>query len=108
MKDMCDKNNIKYLVLLIPTKESVLESYIHKNQDLDNYELLNKLTNYENIVRDKLISSLKEKNIEYINLKKPLQNQISKKFSYPENYDGHPNMHGYQVIAKEIFEKLKN
>lgn len=106
MNDVCTKENTRFAVVLIPTKESVFSKYIENNPTMVNLKTINAVIKNELKVNKLIKSYLKRNNIACIDVLEPMKNEIGKKAIYPPNEDGHPNKNGYEIIAKTILTQL--
>ncbi len=102
MNEFCEKENIQFLVALIPTKESVYSKYIENNTSINNSKIIDDLLANERRVNELVKIHFKEHNIDYIDTLEPLKNSIEKKQIYPAHINGHPNKNGYEIIATTI------
>jgi lysophospholipase L1-like esterase len=104
-----DVAGIKLAVLLIPTKESVHANAVERLQGgLD--PTYTRLVRMETRVRAEIASHCERYRIVCIDALPALQQAVGRDEQvYPSHTDGHPNVHGYFVIAsalREAFERL--
>ncbi len=102
MKEICNKKNIRFLVVLIPTKESVYSKHIEGNIQITDSAIIDELIENERQVNRIVKKYFEEKNINYIDVLTSLQNEIGKQRIFPTYSDGHPNKNGYELISKDI------
>lgn len=96
---LTSRDGIRFIVLLIPTKELVFSQQA-KGITAPNYHALiqNELQLWQ---ETKLF--LEEHSIEYIDALQALQTELESGFQpYQITKDGHPNQHGYRAIAGAI------
>jgi lysophospholipase L1-like esterase len=105
IKDFCDQNNLKLLVVLIPTKELVYSDLVLDSDQLREKEAFTNIARSEGDMRAKVFASLAEKNIEVVDLLPVLRSAAVDSPIYPV-FDSHPNAMGYEVIATTIANKL--
>lgn len=108
MNDVCSKNDIAFVVALIPTKESVFADYIGNNPNIRNAKVIDQVISKERQINQLVKKYLDEHQILYIDLLPALQQAVPVKRIYPQSEDGHPNKEGYEVIAKAIQRLLVN
>ena len=106
MSDVCKKSRIKFIVLLIPTKENVFAKYIKNNRDLENSYTIDKLIDYENSINIIVRSYFNNNNVTYLDSLDYLRENFEKKQLYFSDHDGHPNKNGYEVIASSVHQLL--
>lgn len=99
MQQLAIRDGIRFIALLIPTKELV---YSEQAKGLDS-------PSYHTLVRNELQfwketkQFLKENSIEYIDALQPLQAQLEAgPQPYKVSHNGHPNEHGYGAIARAV------
>lgn len=103
MGAVCREQDIELLVLLIPTKETVYRRYVEKHRHaLANVDLLEKLLADEEFYFHRSAAALMAFDIDHIDLRQAMSDQLSSQSLYPSHDDGHPNRHGYEVIAREV------
>jgi lysophospholipase L1-like esterase len=98
---------IHLLVLLIPTKESVYAKYLESDRALEKSPAIQSLLENERKVATIVRAFFEEHGIAHINLLPELQERVGGIQLYPGNFDGHPNQHGYRVIAENIERYLR-
>lgn len=104
LNDLTSKNEIKFLVFLIPAKEQVdiniFNELLEKNdKSIDEYDL----EKPQILLRDLLESS----NIEYFDLLPSLRKENINNTFYWE-FDGHFNPKGYNLAADLVYKELIN
>lgn len=105
MQAYCVEHAIRFLVALIPTKESVYASYLEKDPEFDKTALKSLLAN-ERTVNAAIKAFFEDRGIAYINLLPQMQEQVARMQLYPGNFDGHPNKNGNRVIAAMVERSL--
>jgi hypothetical protein len=106
MNELAAKNGLGFLVVIIPTKESVYGEFIEGNSDLQYSEKIDSLLENERRVSMTAQSDFKEHNISYLDLLGPLRSAAKYEQLYPNNYSGHFNNGGNRVIAESIKQYL--
>ena len=105
MHQLCKINNIKFVVVVIPTKETVYSKYIDLR--FEKYDLLKKYIDCELKVNNEITNHFKYNDINCIEILPSLQNKIGGQMIYTSGIDGHPNKYGNGFIAQAIAEYLK-
>lgn len=109
MNNVCIAQNISFIVVIIPTKESVFSKYILSNDQMPLHNILAPLIANETSARESLIDYFNKENIEYIDMLQPMQNAVTTERLYAYTAaDMHPNNNGYRVIAETIVKYLGN
>ena len=102
MFDTCRRMGIEFVIVLIPTKESVFAEYIGENEKIRNSNVINKLLSNEREVRYLMKNYFKHYGISYIDVLPDLQDALPTTNPYPTNLDGHLNANGNEITAKAI------
>jgi lysophospholipase L1-like esterase len=102
MNDLCFNKSIDFVVVLIPTKESVFAEYIGKNGNLNNSDVIRRVLANEQQINQLMKNYFDEHSISYVDVLPDLMNAAPHVIPYPANEDGHPNAAGYEVIAKGV------
>jgi lysophospholipase L1-like esterase len=98
------KQNIQFIVLLIPTKELVFNNLVQ--HPLQRYLTL---VRNEQQFWDTAKIFFHRNNIEYIDALPTLQEQLALGVNpYQITYDGHPNKFGHKAIANLVIQQIKN
>jgi lysophospholipase L1-like esterase len=106
MNELSKKRNIDFLVLLIPTKESVFSEFIEHNSGMPSSDIIDKLISNERRVNQFVKGYFKDHGIEFIDVLDPLKNAAGSIQLYPNNFGGHSNKNGYRIMAKSIMPYL--
>ena len=106
MNETCKEKNTEFIVLLIPTKESVYSDFIGNNSSLPNSETIDELLTNEGEVRKIVINHLNKNNIGFVNAVDALRSRTRYEQLYPKNFGTHSIKNGYRIIAKSISEYL--
>ena len=108
MNAFCKENGIDFVVVLIPTKESVFSRYIEDKILLPHSDLLNQVMKNERKIKEIISDYFTSNYIRYIDVLQPLRNSIPAVKCYPSNWDGHPNKYGYEIIASTVKQYLES
>ncbi len=103
MAEKCRSRGIRFLVVLVPTKESVFWVRV-KNPSI--HPGLSEQVSTEHRLRGELMTALVERRIEFIDLLDALRKAPDQ--PYHEDIDGHPNRVGNHVIEAAVAERLRN
>ncbi|MGH7908772.1 MAG: hypothetical protein ACRENW_02855 [Thermodesulfobacteriota bacterium] len=102
MNDMSKEKNIDFLVLLIPTKETVFSEFIEHNSELPRYDVIDKVISNERQANLLVKGYFSERGIAFIDLEDVLRNAVNSEQVYPNNFGDHLNKNGYSIVAKTI------
>lgn len=101
--ERCSEENIRFLVVLIPTKETVFREFL-KDPSQSYHSLIENEEQFRTTTKDFLAAN----GIEYLNSLPALREQLATGTQpYRVSWDGHPNGHGHNAIAKLLFEHLE-
>lgn len=106
MSGLCREKGVNFLVVLIPTKETVYSDFIKDNNSLPNSRTIDELIRSESELNSKVKTYLKGHNIAYVDVLGPLRNAAGSVQLYPTNFGSHTNKNGYELIAKSIHRYL--
>lgn len=106
MNDLCVKENIDFVVVLIPTKESVFAEYVGKNGKDKELSQFYEVIRNERQINQLIKRYLHSNRIPYLDVLPALSATLGKKTVYPASHDGHPSADGYQVMAEAIQKRL--
>jgi len=106
IKSFCDENDIKLLVLMIPTKELVYSDLIINSEDQPQKEIFSNIVASENLLRDKVFLALERDGINHVDLLPAFAENAVTSQIYP-TFNTHPNALGYSIIANTVAHKLE-
>ena len=107
MNKLAEENGVRFLVVILPTKESVFGELIEGNPALQYSGEIDRLLLNERQVSAEAESYFDEHGIPYLNLLGPLREAALREQIYPNNYSGHFNRNGNRVIAESIRRRLE-
>src|SRR5262249_10337567 len=94
--------NVRFIVVLIPTKESVFAEIVKDPQ-----QTYRRLVENEALARRTTMEFLDERGIEYVDALPALRAQLAMgPQPYHVDHDGHPNEHGHRAIASAVAQRL--
>jgi hypothetical protein len=96
---------LRFLVVLIPTKERVYAPWLDRLEQPED-STLGLLLEQESEAHRQVRRSLEEHGIQYVDLEPVLRTAAAIGPIYPENEDGHPTSAGYAVIARAVATAL--
>ncbi|HSC33782.1 MAG TPA: hypothetical protein VLG45_00780 [Thermodesulfobacteriota bacterium] len=102
MNEIARKNDIEFIVVIIPTKESVFTEYIEGNKALPGSEKIDYLIGNERQADTAVKKYFDEHGIRYVDALPPLSRSAGAEQIYPNNFGGHTNGNGYRIIAESI------
>lgn len=105
MHTLTCEHGSKFLVVVIPTKESVFADYIEK-RNLPLREVLDRVIYNERLARKRTVEFLTASGIPYVDVLPALQASIGQQLYARTASDIHPNKNGYRVIAETVFDCL--
>lgn len=106
MADIAAANEVDFLVVLIPTKESVLlRPMAAPRSECEDY--VRKVLDAEESMRTRVMAYFKERGIEYVDTLEPLAAAGRAERIFLRSADDHPNGRGYRVIAEEVVAAQK-
>ncbi len=108
MNQICRRNHIQFVVVVIPIKEMVFSDYLEHNASLSLRAELDKLLANERLAREKTFQFLTEAGISYVDVLTAMKNSVGGQLYARTAADMHPGKNGYRVIAEAILDKVKS
>jgi hypothetical protein len=108
MQTTARQHGADFLVVVIPTKESVFSEYIEHQRRLALSELLDKVIANERIAREKTFRSLDDSGIRYVDALPALRGAVGRQLYARTAADIHPGANGYRVIAEVVLSFLRS
>ena len=106
MDKECRKEGCKFLVVIIPTKETVFANYIERDPKIHLYQWLHKVIINERQAKSEMIAYLKDHQITYLDVLPALERSVEQQLYAQTTRDMHPNRNGYRVIGEAVAEYL--
>lgn len=107
MDRACRQAGCRFLVVILPTKETVFSEYLEKNPRLHLYEALNRVISNERLARKQIVEFLDRARIEHVDPLSALRESIGEGIYARTTRDFHPNRNGYRIIAESVAEHLR-
>ena len=103
MNEICQGNGIQFVVIMIPTKESVFSRYIEHNSNISMSETNDQVIEKERIARKTLHEYFAASKIKFFDPLGKMEEAIDREKLYAASaVDMHPNKNGYRVIAEAV------
>lgn len=108
MNQLSKDNETDFLVVIIPTKETVYSEFISQDQELSQSPKLTRLLQNEEVINKIVKTYFSDNNIPFIDVQDSLKNAAGSEQIYPNNFGGHSNKNGYRIISETINQNLKS
>jgi hypothetical protein len=108
MNDICQQNHIRFLVVVIPTKEMVFSDYLEHKPELPLHDVIDKLLVNERQAREKTFTFLSVSGISFVDPLPALKGSVQGELYARTAADMHPSRNGYRVIAIATAAALKH
>jgi lysophospholipase L1-like esterase len=106
MKHLCDEQQVRFMVVVIPTKEQVFSEYLEHNPRLPLNNVIDDLIANERVARAKTFESLAQAGISYVDPLLALKESVTSGLYARTAADMHPNKNGHKVIAEAVYREL--
>lgn len=107
ISDICRQNQIRFVVVVIPTKEMVFSDYLEHNSKLPLGDVIDKLLLNERVAEADTFKFLADNNISFVYPLPTLKKSIGESLYARTANDMHPNRNGYRVIGETVADYLK-
>jgi SGNH hydrolase-like domain, acetyltransferase AlgX len=107
MKELCQKNNVQFVVVVIPAKEMVFANYFQANASVPLSDVVDEMAANERLALKKTFQFLSESAIQYVDVLPALTASAQDELYARTANDMHPNKNGYRVIAEAIAASMK-
>jgi hypothetical protein len=107
MDSMCRQEGCRFLVVIIPTKETVFGDYLEKNSQLHLHEALDRVITNERSARKALFEYLDRSGIAYLDTLSALKLSVGEQLYAHTTRDMHPNKNGYKIIGEAVAGYLR-
>lgn len=108
MNNICQQNHIQFMVVVIPTKETVFSDYLERNSKLPLDDVIDQVLVNERLARVQLFKFMTDSTIPYVDALPALKKSVGQGLYASSAVDMHPNRNGYRVIAEATAEVVKN
>jgi len=102
MNALAREHNAQFVVVLIPTKETVFAEYLRRDPNLHLRPVIDELIVNEQSATAKLVAFLDSASIPHINTLPALRRDVSHQLYTRSDRDMHPGKNGYKVIGEEV------
>lgn len=106
MNEVCRLEGCRFLVVIIPTKETVFSEYLEKNPQLHLHDALMRVIANERSVKSSLIDFLADAGIAYLDTLPMLKQAIGEPLYAQTTRDMHPSKNGYRVIGEAVSQYI--
>jgi hypothetical protein len=106
MRGRCAREGIRFLVLLIPTKESVLWALVDQHAPEPGRSRVARVVEFEAVARARAVAYLGAAGVEFIDPLPALREAARATRLYAGGVDGHPNGTGYRILAEAVARRL--
>ena len=107
MRVICEENDIRLTVVLIPTKISVLGEYGRDTLGDSQEDLIDLVIERETLAMERARRWLDGRGIDHVNALDQLRNRVGQEALYPLDSDGHPTIGGHRVIAEVVSQAIR-
>lgn len=107
MDRACREVGCRFLVVIIPTKETVFSDYLEKNSELHLHQAFDRLITNERMARATLIEFLDRNGIPYTDTLPALKQSVGGQLYARTTRDMHPSRNGYRVIGEVVANYLE-
>jgi hypothetical protein len=108
MNQTCRQSGCEFVVVLIPTKETVFADHLLRHPRLHLREVIVDLVAHEERARAKVRAFLDQAEIRYLDALPALRRNVAAHLYTPSDRDMHPSKNGYRVIGEAVAAFLEN
>ena len=102
MDRVCRESGCTFVVVVIPTKETVFAKYFDTAPRLHLRHVLDKVIGNERLARLALLAFLRDSNIAYVDTLPALSEAVGRELYARTTADMHPGKNGYRVIGEAV------
>ncbi len=106
MDQVCKSEGCRFLVVIIPTKETVFSEYLERDPQLHLHDALMRVITNERSVKGALTDFLVSAGIAYLDPLPMLKQSVSRQLYAQTTRDMHPGKNGYRVIGEVVANYL--
>lgn len=107
MNRACIEVGCKFIVVIIPTKETVFSEYLENNSTLHLHEVLSRVIVNERLAKKTLVEFLDDAGIAHVDTLPALKQSIGDQLYAQTTRDMHPGKNGYKVIGQAVAQYVK-
>lgn len=108
MNEACVREGCRFVVAIIPTKETVFSRYFEGTARIHLREALDRLIANERLARNELVKFLESGRIAYVDVLPALEKATGGELYARTTRDMHPGKNGYRVIGEAVAAYLKD
>ena len=105
--ELCKKDGVEFIVVVIPTKETVFSEYLEHNTKIPMSDTVDELIASDRAARAQLFEFMKENGIENVDPLPNLKRSVGEGLYALSAGDMHPNRNGYRVIGESVAAYLE-
>jgi hypothetical protein len=105
--ELCKKDGVEFIVVVIPTKETVFSDYLEHNTKIPMSGTVDELISSERAARAQLFEFMQENGIENVDPLPNLKRSVGEGLYALSAGDMHPNRNGYRVIGESVAAYLE-
>jgi hypothetical protein len=102
MNAACGRHDCKFVLVIIPTKETVFAEYLERNSRLHLHDVVASLIANERTARNALVEFLDRYAIAYVDTLPALRQAVGHELYARTTRDMHPSKNGYRVIGDAV------
>jgi acetyltransferase AlgX (SGNH hydrolase-like protein) len=106
MNEIAEARGIRFVVVVIPTKETVFAEYLGADRDGRMAGLIRELISSERVARTQVFEAFRTSGIRYVDVLPALKNAVEKELYVRSGRDMHPGKNGYRIIGEAVAKAL--
>lgn len=108
MNEICRQEGCRFLVVIIPTKETVFAEYFARNPAIRLHDAVDRVIASEQSAKNALIEILDKAGVEHLDVLPALKRSVWNHLYAQSTRDMHPGKNGYKVIGEAVAEYLRS
>jgi hypothetical protein len=102
MDHACQESGCTFVVVVIPTKESVFAKYLGSARPVEMQPVIERVVENESLGRFALFQFMRDANIAYVDALPALSREVGRELYARTTADMHPSKNGYRVIGDAV------